>query len=475
LTEDFAQVILDKSEKWGWKPGELQFSTTYADWEDPAGMVRMRDRGVYCSPARKEVGAGIDCVRQKFIGIDKCPQLYIFDTCTELIRELKEYSWMVAPKSATNMQDPKEQPVKFHDHCCFPAGQLVNTPCGFVSIENLKVGDEVLSHLGISRVDACGKTGELPIVKVNFVDGRTILCSEDHPLATSDGGWIEAVNSLGMELDVCKLKLDEREVVISQSMSSMGGTGGIVTPSWAETPIIPTSVISVGMNDVMGGCVVSGYISKSGWMNVVLFQLGWLCIMWMGIKPIMRLKTWCLKRIQNIQRIMGICKLRLRWLRFGMGLRRVVSGMRNMRERCGMIFNRQSVCVNNVVESMRVGSSILSSSVATIVGPQQDEILGSIMSNECVGVVDQSLLPTSMERRSFARMNVENLMVGSVEKLAVSEVFNLATSDGTFFVNGVLVSNCDALRYLIYSRESAIVKAWAPVEKKEKKRSMFGR
>jgi molybdopterin/thiamine biosynthesis adenylyltransferase len=97
------------------------------------------------------------------------------------------------------------------------------------------------------------------------------------------------------------------------------------------------------------------------------------------------------------------------------------------------------------------------------------------MSNECVGVVDQSLLPTSMERRSFARMNVENLMVGSVEKLAVSEVFNLATSDGTFFVNGVLVSNCDALRYLIYSRESAIVKAWAPVEKKEKKRSMFGR
>jgi phage terminase large subunit-like protein len=117
LTEDFAQLILDRSEKWGWKAGDIRFSTTYADWEDPAGMVRMRDRGVYCSPARKEVGAGIDCVRQKFIGVDKCPQLYIFDTCTELIRELKEYSWMAGPKNPINRVDSKEAPVKFHDHC----------------------------------------------------------------------------------------------------------------------------------------------------------------------------------------------------------------------------------------------------------------------------------------------------------------------------------------------------------------------
>ena len=117
LTEDFASMILDESEKWGWKTGDMRFSTTYADWEDPAGMVRMRDRGVYCSPARKEVGAGIDCVRQKFIGIDKVPQLYIFDTCKELIRELKEYSWAKGPKNPINRADDPDKPIKFHDHC----------------------------------------------------------------------------------------------------------------------------------------------------------------------------------------------------------------------------------------------------------------------------------------------------------------------------------------------------------------------
>ena len=30
-------------------------------------------------------------------------------------------------------------------------------------------------------------------------------------------------------------------------------------------------------------------------------------------------------------------------------------------------------------------------------------------------------------------------------------MYNLATEDGTFFVDGILTSNCDALRYLCFS------------------------
>ena len=116
LCESFAEVIRERSEKWGWKTGDMRFLTTYADWEDPAGMVRMRQAGVPCSPARKEVGAGIDCVRQKFIGLDGTPQLYIWDSCVELIRELKEYSWMAGPKNPVNKIDSPDKPIKFHDH-----------------------------------------------------------------------------------------------------------------------------------------------------------------------------------------------------------------------------------------------------------------------------------------------------------------------------------------------------------------------
>ena len=33
------------------------------------------------------------------------------------------------------------------------------------------------------------------------------------------------------------------------------------------------------------------------------------------------------------------------------------------------------------------------------------------------------------------------------------DVFNIATADGTLFADGVLCSNCDCLRYMIYSVE----------------------
>lgn len=66
--------------------------------------------------------------------------------------------------------------------------------------------------------------------------------------------------------------------------------------------------------------------------------------------------------------------------------------------------------------------------------------------------VVESSLATAMQRRSRARTNVAPRSVVEVQRLdGIEPVYNLSTSDGTFFANGVLVSNCDALRYLVFS------------------------
>lgn len=55
-------------------------------------------------------------------------------------------------------------------------------------------------------------------------------------------------------------------------------------------------------------------------------------------------------------------------------------------------------------------------------------------------------------RRQLARAGVRGSYVVSVEPQAGSvRVYNLSTADGTYFAGGVLVSNCDALRYLVFS------------------------
>jgi hypothetical protein len=61
---------------------------------------------------------------------------------------------------------------------------------------------------------------------------------------------------------------------------------------------------------------------------------------------------------------------------------------------------------------------------------------------------------TVTQRRSIAPRNVRKLLALDFVPLPSRvPVYNLSTTDGTFFVNGVLVHNCDTIRYLCASVE----------------------
>lgn len=153
LTESFADKINQISKSWGWVDGDVAFSTTYADWEDPAAMVRMRQAGIPCVPARKDVGAGIDCVRGKFIGAGKIPQLYISNKCVELIRELKEYVWMKPARNPLNKLSEPDKPVKYHDHLADALRYLIySRECSIVQPwSSVKAGASVKQRAMLGR------------------------------------------------------------------------------------------------------------------------------------------------------------------------------------------------------------------------------------------------------------------------------------------------------------------------------------
>ena len=69
---------------------------------------------------------------------------------------------------------------------CFVEDTLVLTPCGYRKIQDLKVGDEVVSHLGnVCKVTATGnKEAEVGTVKIQ---GREkIICTSNHPFYVCD-------------------------------------------------------------------------------------------------------------------------------------------------------------------------------------------------------------------------------------------------------------------------------------------------
>ena len=89
---------------------------------------------------------------------------------------------------------------------CFVAGTLVTTERGQVPIEQVKVGDRVLTHRGRwQRVTKAGKTGDSETVRV-VGRGGTIRCTPDHQFWASEvterepsrsGAWNRANRKLG--------------------------------------------------------------------------------------------------------------------------------------------------------------------------------------------------------------------------------------------------------------------------------------
>ena len=76
---------------------------------------------------------------------------------------------------------------------CLTAGQKVLTPCGYRNIEELKVGDVVISGTGEARTILHTIEKETDeIIQITLEDGEVIECTPDHEILTSRG-WIEAM------------------------------------------------------------------------------------------------------------------------------------------------------------------------------------------------------------------------------------------------------------------------------------------
>ena len=82
---------------------------------------------------------------------------------------------------------------------CFIAGTLVATETGYVTIENIKVGDLVWAH-----DPETGETALKPVVQTFrnettewihvTVNGETLTCTPEHPFYVPEKGWTSAID-----------------------------------------------------------------------------------------------------------------------------------------------------------------------------------------------------------------------------------------------------------------------------------------
>lgn len=135
----------------------------------------------YAIPGVVEAVKGPDSVRNGIARVQEY-HIYIHYTCRNTLRETLNYSWKKDKDGILTGEPEKE-----YDHCLV-AGTLIQTDHGEVPIEDIQVGDMVLSHMGFKRVSAAGVTQfDQPIWRLELENGTVLEGTWNHPIVTLKG------------------------------------------------------------------------------------------------------------------------------------------------------------------------------------------------------------------------------------------------------------------------------------------------
>lgn len=146
--------------------------------------------------AQNDVNAGIERVKS-YLRPDRTgkPRLFIFDTCGPLLDEILQYKWEEHTSARQGTLNDKEKPVKNNDHSCFIGSTLVVTSTGNKEIKDIQAGDLVLTRGGWKPVLVSSVVGVKPVVEYTLSNGATIVSTKDHPIIDQDGSVIEICNA----------------------------------------------------------------------------------------------------------------------------------------------------------------------------------------------------------------------------------------------------------------------------------------
>ena len=378
----------------------------YADPSNPAYIDKLCGMGHSITKADNEVMPGIHDVYSRFeVAGDKKPRIYISLRCSNLVDEVNSYRY--ADKKIE--KDEKEEPLKINDHACFVKGTKIITINGEISIEKIKPGDYVLTRKGWKRVDLAEVTNYKSEVYEVQMNDRKLVCTGNHPFWIKGKGWKSADSLRYFYKVVDSLRYLWQTIILKE---------GAITKAQMDT----------GEEQVD----FTTYIEIFGKKYMAKSQKNTMSIIKMAIKIIMKYQTLNVSHVKNITKDIQKQKNRLKkiknilkeldpLLKNGMEVKKELNGTLNIGKiQSEKYLRKKNISVNNA---------------------------GSILFQELFRELN-SVIQTA---------NKKTYVVGVKKLKKKQRVYNLAVEGcHEYFANGVLVSNCDALRYALRSYDSGM-------------------
>ena len=451
MPDVFAKKIIERGFDHTWK--------AIADYEDAISVRYLNAAGITTTAAKKNVTDGINNLKSLMF----CKKFKVFNTCKDTIRQLKSYQWKQFPED----KEVKDEVKKVNDHLCIPEGQLIDTPNGNVFIENINKGNLIYSHLGIAEVQDIRITGIKPILLIKLDNGYNIQCSEEHPFKI-ENEWISAKylkpnQILYQRNKEWKLNHIQQETEITQNISSIMETDIIDTQNWKEKSITETDLIFQELKDMVNLCI-SSFINKYGLTTMEQFLKGWYYTTLTEIQETTKLQISNLRLLQIIQNFMEILNLHKIKQKNGMEVKKDLNGIDSMVKQFGV--KKTELQQNTFVSIVEKNTKQLylkdQNSVPIVVSKKTDIIKEKIWKYEFVSIVEKILTLINILRRNAVPkvVDVNGVGIKEITQINSKPVYSIKSSDGTFFVNGILVSNCDISRYITYTTLKSVIKPW---------------
>jgi len=327
------------------------------------------------------------------------------------------------------------------DDACFIAGTKIMTLWGEKNIEDVKIGDKVITPFGFKKVEVSGCTGIREVIQ------NVGLCgTPNHKVYNSMCNCFTTLDSLTSVKQLDTLSLGGLlRWKIKQLLFLMD----------RHTQKLERQDIITVNESTLKGRELFSYIKQFGnFITKQKFLKGIISTIKILIKIIMILLIWSLWKLQSIYRYMvkGILKIVTMWnkiknhwikseivQKFGMGVKKVKNGIvnihKNLWQKYGLLENREFA--SNVIKITR--HDILHKCIAHNCVGIDTEMDMENQNKKCVSYVEKStLLQEEKEVNCIVPLNVKKL------------VYNLKVKDvGVYYANGVLVSNCDSAASLV--------------------------
>ena len=447
VNQEFRAFIIDNHEARKYDTGSgIGIGQQYSDQLKRVGVTSYLSGNGFLN-GDDNLKAGIEAVRMMLRSKHDGLKLRVMaERVPNFLHEVKRYRYK---RVAGNVVD---EPVKKNDHLCFAAGTLIETSLGDRPIEDVLPGDQVLTRKGFCEVtDAMMTCAEAEVYRVSFSDGRSLVATGNHPIFVDGKGFVPVdclrySDKVSLSINYRENLCDREEITESQKSS-----------------FLTDSSIGVIRNRKTGRCEfisqgVGAFIFTEKFGNLFMgkFQKDTTFITKMKTLLTTRSRIWNVFRREIILGIIDLGRFLPRnkqniWSVFGQWL---LSGIEAMKAAHGtasiplMRLLGESQSSTNASNAERNSSprKLEEFDFATSIASQplaSDQVLITLKGNVCSVARNSSSISTSK------RMCVHPVVVG-VERLSRKiPVFNLTVEgEHEYFANGVLVSNCDALRYL---------------------------